>query len=135
MENHTIQPVFDPDCAASCAADPRQIARFHAAIDAISGKWKLEILCVLMDGVLRFGDLRRALPGITQHMLTAQLRDLEADGLLTRTPYPQIPPRVDYELTDAAYALLPVLRALRDWSAQHGDHLLAAREQPATPLA
>lgn len=133
MENHTNEKSFDPECADGCAADPRMTARFHAAINAISGKWKIEVLCILMDGVMRFGDLRRALPGITQHMLTAQLRDLEADGLITRTACAQIPARVDYALTEAAYGLLPAFRALRDWSAQHGDKLISDLEKRPVP--
>ena len=65
---------------------------------------------------MRFGELRRALPGITQHMLTAQLRALEADHLVSRTPYPEIPPRVEYALTDNAYALKPIFLDLLSWS-------------------
>ncbi|WP_246795204.1 winged helix-turn-helix transcriptional regulator [Burkholderia perseverans] len=123
-----------PDaCPDTCVPEPRAIARFHAAIDAVAGKWKIEILCVLLDGTLRFGDLRRALPGVTQHTLTAQLRDLEANGLLTRTVHAQVPPRVEYELTAASLALLPMFRALHDWADRHGEALLARRARPKPP--
>ena len=120
MENLTIKAEFNADCADGCGPDEAQIAAFRRAVRLISGKWKIEILAALMDGPVRFGALRRALPGVTQHMLTAQLRELERGGLVRRTAYPQVPPRVDYELSEAGYGLLPAFRALRDWSGRHG---------------
>jgi len=86
----------------------------------VSGKWKLEILCTLIDGPRRFTEIRRAIPGITHHMLAAQLREMEADGLLDRHAYDEMPPRVEYELTAAARALEPVAEALRIWGETHG---------------
>ena len=68
----------------------------------ITGKWKLEILWLLNQRIHRFGELRRAIPGITQHMLTAQLRELEADGLVRRKILAEVPPRVEYAITPAA---------------------------------
>jgi DNA-binding HxlR family transcriptional regulator len=127
MKNQTNATLENADCPATCVPDLEAIARFQAAIHAIAGKWKIEILCVLIDGPLRFGQLRRALPGITQHMLTAQLRELADSGLLTRTAFAEVPPRVDYELTKAAYALLPVFRSLRDWAEQYGGTLNAPK--------
>lgn len=82
----------------------------------LTGKWKGEILWRLGQGTLRFGELRRSIPGITQHMLTTQLRDLEAHGLVTRTIYPEVPPRVEYELTPSARDLSTVFREIRAWS-------------------
>jgi DNA-binding HxlR family transcriptional regulator len=76
----------------------------------------LEILFSLMNGAMRFGALRRAVGGVTQHMLSAQLRELEQDGLVLRTAYAEKPLRVEYELTDAAYGLLPAFRELLNWS-------------------
>jgi DNA-binding HxlR family transcriptional regulator len=96
---------------------------FHAALKLLTGKWKAEILWSLKDGKLRFGELMRAIPGITQHMLTTQLRELERHGLVTRTVFPEVPPRVEYERTDAARDLRIVFEAIRHWSEQHGDSL------------
>lgn len=133
MENQTIYELLDNECPETCVPDPASIERFHAAIDAVVGKWKIEILCALLDGALRFGDLKRTLPGVTQHMLTAQLRDLEASGLLTRTAYGEMPPRVEYALTAASVALLPVFRSLRDWADRYGTVLIAKRALPKPP--
>lgn len=100
--------------------DPALLEDFKHAIHAFGGKWKLEILLSLMNGAMRFGALRRSLNGITQHMLTTQLRELEGDGLVLRTAYAEKPLRVEYELTDAAYGLLPAFRELLDWSKLYG---------------
>jgi DNA-binding HxlR family transcriptional regulator len=99
--------------------DTSEIDRLHAemrrAFSMISGKWKLEILWLLNQRVHRFGELRKGLRGITQHMLTAQLRELEQDGLVSRTVFAEVPPRVDYALTDKARGLGPVMEALIKW--------------------
>ncbi|MGJ4945005.1 winged helix-turn-helix transcriptional regulator [Bradyrhizobium sp. HKCCYLS1011] len=120
MENQTTvaQPTSDAGCMA-CTPDPALLATFQHAIRTISGKWKLEILFCLMDGPIRFGGLRRAIGGITQHMLTAQLRELEQDGLVLRTAFTEVPLRVEYQLTAAAYGLLPTFRAMLAWSEQY----------------
>ena len=75
------------------------------ALGLLTGKWKLEILFLLGQRLHRFGELRRAIPGITQHMLTTTLRELEKDGLVSRTAYPEVPPRVEYEMTSKARRL------------------------------
>src|ERR1700719_2276378 len=85
------------------------------AFALLSGKWKLEIMWLLNARVYRFGELRKAIPGITQHMLTAQLRDLEADGLISRTVFAEVPPRVEYEMTQKARGLGPTMEALTVW--------------------
>jgi DNA-binding HxlR family transcriptional regulator len=90
------------------------------AFAMLSGKWKLEIMWLLNQRIYRFGELRKAIPGITQHMLTAQLRELEADGLITRTVFAEVPPRVDYEMTPKARGLGPTMEALAAWWAEHG---------------
>ncbi|MCW3061329.1 MAG: transcriptional regulator [Capsulimonas sp.] len=92
---------------------------FVQSLQMLTGRWKVEILWMLSGGVLRFGELRRALPGITQHMLTTQLRELEAHGLVKRTPYAEVPPRVEYEMTDAARDLKPVFKAVMVWAREH----------------
>lgn len=81
----------------------------------IGGKWKPVILFCIAHQVDRFGAMQRAVPGITKQMLTKQLRELEADGILSRKVHPQVPPRVDYALTDKGRSLLPVIEAMRDW--------------------
>lgn len=101
-------------------------AEIRAAIQSIGGKWKLEILWLLGQRMHRFNELRRAIPGVTQHMLTQQLRELEADGLIHRTVYPEVPPRVEYILTDHARRLRPVFDALFAWVA-------SGKPDPAAP--
>ena len=90
------------------------------AFALLSGKWKLEIMWLLNQRVYRFGELRKAIPGITQHMLTAQLRELEADGLLSRTVFAEVPPRVEYEITSKARGLGPTMEALSAWWKRYG---------------
>ncbi|MCW6006437.1 helix-turn-helix transcriptional regulator [Micromonospora sp. CPCC 205371] len=84
-------------------------------MEVLGGKWKLAILNKLVAGTQRFGQLKRAMPTITQRMLTRQLRELEDDGLVLRTVYAQVPPRVDYALTDIGKSLVPLMEQLDDW--------------------
>jgi len=91
------------------------------AFGLLSGKWKLEIMWLLNQRIYRFGELRKAIPGITQHMLTAQLRELETDGLVSRTVYAEVPPRVDYEITSKARGLGPTMDALAAWWVEYGQ--------------
>jgi DNA-binding HxlR family transcriptional regulator len=95
------------DCSPGCAVE--------ATLSMIDGKWKGVILYHLMSDTMRFNEIRRKMPGVTQRMLTNQLRELEADGLISRTVFPQVPPRVDYALTDRGYSLGPVIQALKCW--------------------
>ena len=95
----------------------------RTSLRIVTGKWKGEILWSLKDGKRRFGELKRGIPGITQHMLTAQLRDLECHGLITRTIYAEVPPRVEYELTPVAYDLQPVFEEIMRWTERHADTL------------
>ncbi len=87
----------------------------QATLEVIGGKWKTLILWYLRGGILRFGELRKMIPGITQKMLTAQLRELEEDKLVLRTVYPQVPPKVEYQLSSQGHTLLPVLKAMAEW--------------------
>lgn len=87
----------------------------EATLTYLDGKWKGVILFHLMDRTLRFNELRRNLPAITQRMLTKQLRELEESGLISRTVYPVVPPRVEYALTPLGSTLKPVIRALAAW--------------------
>jgi DNA-binding HxlR family transcriptional regulator len=104
-------------------APPRNVRPGECVVDAalnlIGGKWKGVIVYHLLDGPLRFSQVKRHLPGVTQRMLTKQLRELEAAGLVHRTVYAQVPPRVDYRLTEAGRTLSPVILALRAWGEAH----------------
>ncbi|MDM8167295.1 helix-turn-helix domain-containing protein [Roseovarius sp.] len=93
-------------------------AGIEGALKVIEGRWKLEILFQLFGGqVLRFSELERAIPEVSQKMLIQQLRQLESDGVVRRTVYPEVPPRVEYGLTDWGQALCPALDALLGWAA------------------
>lgn len=85
----------------------------------ISGQWTLSICCFLQYGKLRFGELRKCLPRITERMLTLQLRKMEHNKLVTRTVYAEVPPRVEYELTDIGIELIPILLMLEKWGEKH----------------
>jgi len=87
----------------------------EAAIEIVGGRWKLVILYWLGKGTLRFGELHKRIPGATQQMLTKQLRQLETDGLVTREIFKEIPPKVEYSLTDFGRTFSPILDALCDW--------------------
>lgn len=89
------------------------------AVCKIGGRWKLFILSKLKDNKLRFSEIKRAIPGITERMLTLQLKELEKEGLVKRTVYAEVPPRVDYELTDIARELIPIWDALNTWGGKH----------------
>jgi DNA-binding HxlR family transcriptional regulator len=86
----------------------------------IGGRWKVLILYHLFGGVKRFSELQRALPGVTQKMLTQQLRELEGDGIVSRTVYPQVPPKVEYAMTPLGKTLQPVVKAMCRWGLQQG---------------
>jgi len=87
------------------------------ALSIIGGKWKPLILWHLKDKIFRFGELKRTLNPITQKMLTQQLRELESDGLIYRNIYTQIPPKVEYSLTDKGLTVLPILEMISKWGA------------------
>ena len=107
--------------------EPNMHEEMRRAFSLLSGKWKLEIMWLLNARVYRFGELRKAIPGITQHMLTAQLRDLEADGLISRTVFAEVPPRVEYEMTRKARGLGPAMEALTAWWSEYGKSVPAKR--------
>lgn len=89
----------------------------------ISDKWKVLILRDLLPGTKRFGELKKSIGNVSQKVLTAQLRQMEASGLLTRTVYPEVPPRVEYTLTDLGYSLKPVLDAMWDWGEAYKEKI------------
>ena len=99
------------DCSEGCPVE--------AALEEIGGKWKGLALFHLTSGTKRFNELKRLCGTVTQRMLTKQLRELEADGLVTRTVFPVVPPKVEYALTRKGEALAPILFALREWGIEH----------------
>lgn len=90
-----------------------------ATLSIISGKWTQLVLWHLMDGPRRPGELRRAIGGVSEKMLLQTLRELEAHGMVRRTAYPEVPPRVEYSFTEKAELLLPALQALCNWGVEH----------------
>lgn len=101
----------------------------------IFGRWTTEVLWVLAhSGALRFTELREHIPQVTPKVLSQRLRQLERDGLVTRTYHRQVPPRVEYEATDLARSLTPVYAELERWSLQHADDVEAARRGYDGPL-
>jgi DNA-binding HxlR family transcriptional regulator len=88
---------------------------FQLATDIIGGKWKAYVLWSLKNGVKRNGELRRMIPSISQKMLTQQLRELEDVGIVKRIVYPEIPPKVEYQLSPDGEKLIPILEQLHDW--------------------
>lgn len=100
------------NCSPGCTVE--------ATLELFGGKWKALILYHLFEEpVLRFGEFRHRLPNVTQRMLTNQLRELEADGLVSRTVFPVVPPHVEYRLTDLGKTLKPVIQALKTWGDQY----------------
>lgn len=99
----------------------------EAALEAIGGKWKGLILFHLQDGTKRFNELRKLIPDVTQRILTKQLRELEADQIIDRTVFPEVPPRVEYRLTPFGESLTPILTSLQQWGQQYLDQLTSIR--------
>lgn len=91
----------------------------ETTLNVIGGRWKVLILQELFPGVKRFGQLHRALNGITQKMLTQQLREMEEDGIVHREVYLQVPPKVEYTLTPLGESLKPILNAMHEWGVRH----------------
>ncbi len=103
----------------------------EATLELIGGKWKGIILYHLLDGKHRFSELKRLIPCVTQRMLTKQLRELEADGLVVRTVHAEVPPRVEYEMTPKGKTLKSILNSLKKWGMNHAVKLLDERSAAA----
>lgn len=95
----------------------------ETTLTLIGNKWKVLILRDLLSGTKRFGELKKSVGTVSQKVLTAQLRDMEADGLLTRTVYPEVPPRVEYELTELGLSLKPILDSMCVWGENYKANL------------
>ena len=106
-----------PALSAACPACP-----VETTLTLISDKWKVLILRDLMPGTKRFGELKKSIGTVTQNVLTAQLRQMEASGLLTRIVYAEVPPRVEYTLTDLGRSLRPVLDAMEAWGKAYQEN-------------
>ncbi|MES1177026.1 MAG: helix-turn-helix domain-containing protein [Myxococcales bacterium] len=106
------------------ADDSKTNCSVEVALAVIGGRWKGVVLFWLLQGTHRFGELRKRLPNCSQRMLTLQLRELEEDGLVKRTVFAQVPPRVEYELTAFGRSLEPFLLGLRDWGDRYKRRLL-----------
>lgn len=94
----------------------------ETTLTLISDKWKVLILRDLLPGTKRFGELKKSIGHVSQKVLTAQLRQMEQSGLLTRTVYPEVPPRVEYSLTELGYSLKPILDAMSTWGENYKEN-------------
>ena len=121
---NTHVPALQPH--AHEGADCRAVA---SVLSRVGDKWSVLIIMLLIDGPRRFNELKRMVGGISQRMLTLTLRGLERDGLITRTVYPTIPPRVDYELTDLGRGLWKPVEALGKWAHEHQSEIESARSR------
>ena len=116
------------DCTGRAPFEVTEACRpVNAILARIGDKWSVLVVSYLGNGTMRFSELRRAIDGISQKMLTTTLRGLERDGFVTRTVFPTIPPRVDYELTDLGYELLEPVNRLGEWARKNTARVNAAR--------
>jgi DNA-binding HxlR family transcriptional regulator len=105
----------------------------ETTLAVIGGRWKVLVLQELLQGVKRFNELHRALSGITHKTLTQQLREMESHGIVSRKVHAQIPPKVEYSLTELGKTLKPVLTAMHTWAERHGSDLKRPRRQQTPP--
>jgi len=107
--------------------EPTQCQLVGDVLARVGDKWTVFVVRLLADRPMRFNELKRAVDGISQRMLTLTLRGLERDGLVTRTVYPTVPPRVDYALTDLGQTLITMLQGLGEWAIANRPTIVAAR--------
>lgn len=107
------------ETSGTLVSQSRLTCAVESTLEVIGGRWKVLILRELLQGVRRFNELHRSLHGITQKMLTQQLRELEEDGIIHREVYLQVPPKVEYSLTETGKTLKPVLDAMHDWGIKY----------------
>lgn len=116
--------------AGPCASIPAGHMDFiRQVLDRVGDKWSMLIIAVLQGGPLRYTDLQRQIPGISQRMLTHTLRQLTQDGLITRTAYAEVPPRVEYTLAPLGHGLNDIVRQLIGWAADHHDEIRTNRSR------
>lgn len=111
----------DQTCSNIKDVSNRPPPEITAALEVLSGKWTLIVLCHLSRGTYRFNELKKAIPSITQHMLTGTLRELETNRLIQRIIFPEVPPRVEYQMTAHGKSLRPLIEALFEWGRLHLD--------------
>ncbi len=116
-----IETLTDPAAQAANSCLVREV------LDRVGDKWSVHVIHLLGSGTMRFSELRRSIDGISQRMLTVTLRGLERDGLVTRTVYPVVPPRVDYSLTPLGETLLETICGLVEWATAHTGDVDSAR--------
>lgn len=104
-----------------------QACPVREVLDRVAGKWSILVIVAAAAGPIRFTELERAIDGISRRMLTLTLRNLERDGLLVRTVYPTVPPKVEYRLTEIAHELYGALHTLTGWAEEHRHRIIAAR--------
>ena len=102
----------------------------EAALEVVGGKWKVLILWGLHEQPRRFGELRRVVAGISEKMLIQHLKEMEADGIVTRHDYKEVPPRVEYAMTPFGFSLYDALKPLCEWGQRHMERIEASREEP-----
>jgi DNA-binding HxlR family transcriptional regulator len=107
---------------------PEACPAVREVLNRVGDKWSVQVIALLGDGAMRFSELRRQIEGISQRMLTLTVRNLERDGLISRTVFPEIPPRVEYELTKLGNTLLVPISGLAEWAADHRTSIQEARE-------
>jgi len=125
-------PVTDPRPVTEPRLDNLNVSecrRVGEVLARIGDKWTMQVIAELGEGSRRFNELQRAIQGVSQRMLTLTLKNLERDGLVSRTVTPSVPPRVDYALTDLGRSMLQPVRALGEWAAAHIPAMDAARRQ------
>ncbi|MFI1919528.1 winged helix-turn-helix transcriptional regulator [Nocardia sp. NPDC020380] len=119
-----------------CANIPADRMTFvRQVLDRVGDKWSMLVVAILEDGPLRYTDLQRRIPGISQRMLTHTLQQLQQDGLITRTAYAEVPPRVEYALTPLGHGLHAIVMQLIGWAADHHDEIRANRDHADTVSA
>lgn len=107
-----------------------ELCRVEDALGILVGKWKpIILLTLLQEGTLRFSELKRRVPGITQKMLTNQLRELEEEDIIARKVYPQVPPKVEYSITEYGKSLEPILVSMHEWGTAHTLHRMQKKKQ------
>ncbi|MFD2627386.1 winged helix-turn-helix transcriptional regulator [Oceanobacillus kapialis] len=110
-----------------------ELCRVEDALSILVGKWKpIILLHLLQKGTQRFSELKRSMPGITQKMLTKQLRELEEEDIIQRVVYPQVPPKVEYSMTEYGRSLEPILEAMHEWGTKHTLHKQAKLERQSS---
>lgn len=110
-------------------ARTEETCRVREVLDRVGDKWSVQVVSELGSGPRRFSDLKRSVSGISQRMLTATLRGLERDGLVSRTVYPTVPPQVEYDLTPLGRTLLDTVWSLLNWALTHMDDMAEARRE------